>query len=235
MVRPEKYACYSLIKHICILILTFILGSTNVHEKMRSLGIVYIFDTIENVDIIYFMRSKLKQKIILLLAAGVVLSLTRSPRNYFKVLKGVASEWKEIERRRLYAIVKEFYQNRLIDFKEKEDGTLEIVLTKAGHKKVLSFKIDEIKIKKPEKWDGKWRIVVFDIPEKKKAAREALRKKLKDLKFIELQKSIFINPYECEDEIDFIVEFFQIRPYARYLRVEYFTNEEQLKIKFGLY
>ena len=130
------------------------------------------------------MRSELKQKIILLLATGVVLSLTRSPRNYFKFLKCVASEWKEIEKRRLYAIVKEFYQNRLVDFKEKEDGTVEIVLTKAGHKKALSFKIDEIKIKKPKKWDGKWSIVVFDIPEKKKAAREALRKKLKDLKFV---------------------------------------------------
>ena len=112
---------------------------------------------------------------------------------------------------------------------------MKLFLQKAGHKKALSFKIDEIKIKKPEKWDGKWRIVVFDIPEKKKAAREALRKKLKDLGFVELQKSIFINPYECEDEIDFIVEFFQTRPNVRYLRVEYFTNEEQLKIKFGLY
>ena len=70
---------------------------------------------------------------------------------------------------------------------------------------------------------------------RKKAAREALRKKLKDLKFVELQKSTFINPYECEDEIDFVVEFFQIRPYVRYLRVEYFTNEEQLRIKFGLH
>ena len=180
------------------------------------------------------MRSELKQKIILLLASGVVLGLTRSPRSYFKILKGVASEWKEIEKRRLYSIVKEFYQNRLFDFKEKEDGTVEIVLTKDGRKKALSFKIDEIKIKKPEKWDSKWRVVVFDIPEKKKAAREALRKKLKDLKFIELQKSVFINPYECEDEIDFIVEFFQIRPYVRYLRAEYFTNEEQLRIKFNL-
>ena len=108
----------------------------------------------------------MKQKIILLLASGVVLGLTRSPRNYFKILRGVASEWEEIERRRLYSIVKEFYQNRLVDFKEKEDDAVEIVLTKDGRKKALSFKIDEIKIKKPERWDGKWRIVVFDIPEK---------------------------------------------------------------------
>ena len=86
------------------------------------------------------MRSELKQKIILLLASGVALGLTRSPRNYFKILKGVAAEWKEIEKRRLYAIVKEFYQNRLVDFKEKEDGTVEIVLTKTGHKKLFLLK-----------------------------------------------------------------------------------------------
>ena len=127
-----------------------------------------------------------------MLASGVALGLTRSPRNYFKILKGVASEWKEIETRRLYAIVKEFYQNRLVDFKEKEDGTVEIILTKAGHKKLFLLKLTKSKLRNRKKWDGKWRIVVFDIPEKKKAAREALRKKLKDLGFVELQK-VFLS------------------------------------------
>ena len=56
--------------------------------------------------------------------------------------------------------------------------------------------------------DGEWRIVIFDIPEKFKKAREALRMKLKELGFLELQKSVFIFPYECEDEINFIVEVF---------------------------
>ena len=77
----------------------FYLRNQNVHEKMRSLETVYIFVIIS--IIIYEERIETK--------------------NNFKILRGVASEWKEIERRRLYSIVKEFYQNRLVDFKEKGD------------------------------------------------------------------------------------------------------------------
>ena len=91
-----------------------------------------------------------------------------------------------------------------------------------------------MKIKKPAKWDGEWRIVIFDIPEKFKQAREVLRIKLKELGFLELQKSVFILPYECEDEINFVIEVFLIRPFVRLIRAQSFTNEEQLRIKFNL-
>ena len=68
-----------------------------------------------------------------------------------------------------------------------------------------------------------------------KKAREALRLKLKELGFKELQKSVLVFPYECEDEINFIMEIFLIRPFVRFIRAKSFTNEEQLKIKFVLY
>ena len=80
-----------------------------------------------------------------------------------------------------------------------------------------------------------FRSVIFDIPETKKKAREALRNKLKELGFKELQKSVLVLPYECEDEIDFIVEIFEIRRFVRFMRVNSFTNDEQFKLKFGLY
>ncbi|MEK9182320.1 MAG: hypothetical protein AAB781_01875, partial [Patescibacteria group bacterium] len=64
--------------------------------------------------------------------------------------------------------------------------------------------------------------------------REALRMKLKELGFLELQKSVFIFPYECEDEINFIVEVFLIRPFVRFVQAKSFTNEEQLRIKFDI-
>lgn len=181
------------------------------------------------------MRETLKQKVILLLVAGVALGLSRSPKNYFKILSGVAKEWKEIEHKRLFKLVREFYNDRIVDYKEKDDGTVYIVLTKEGKKKALEYKLDELKIKKPDKWDKKWRVVIFDIPEKKKKAREALRSKLKELGFKELQKSVFIHPYPCEDEIDFINEVFEIRYYVRLLLVKSFTNEEQWRLKFDLY
>lgn len=181
------------------------------------------------------MNKRTKRKVLLLLFAGVALGFSRSPKNYFKILEGVAKEWEEVDRKRLIEIVREFYIERMVSFKEKEDGTVEIVLTKDGRKKALEFQFDEMKIKKPDKWDGKWRMVIFDIPEKKKKAREALRDKLKNLGFKELQKSVFVFPFECEDEIDFVTEVFEIRNHVRFLRVDYFTNEEQFKLKFGLY
>lgn len=180
------------------------------------------------------MRRDTKQKILLLLLSGVALGFSRTPKNYFKILKGVPEAWREIERSRLYRIVGEFYNDRLVDYKEDKDGSVKIVLTKEGQKKALRFKLDEMKIKKPSKWDGEWRIVIFDIPEKFKKVREALRMKLKELGFLELQKSVLILPYECEDEINFIMEVFLIRPFVRFVRAKSFTNEEQMKIKFDI-
>ncbi|MBI4691827.1 MAG: CRISPR-associated endonuclease Cas2 [Candidatus Terrybacteria bacterium] len=180
------------------------------------------------------MKSVTKQKILLLLLSGIALGLSRSPKNYFRILESAAKEWKEIDRKRLIYLVREFYNERLVDYRESEEGIVDIVLTKEGKKRALKYQIDEIKIKKPEKWDAKWRMVIFDIPEKKKKAREALRKKIKELGFKELQKSVFVFPFECEDEIDFIVEVFEIRNYVRFLKVESFTNEEQFKLKFNL-
>ena len=181
------------------------------------------------------MRRDTKQKILLLLLAGGSLSLIKSPKGYFKILRNLPKEWREIKRRRLNEIIKEFYNNRLVSFKENKEGLVEIVLTKDGEAKALRFKIDEIKIKKPVKWDGEWRIVIFDIPERFKKAREALRNKLKNLGFVKLQESVFILPYECEDEIDFITEVFLIRPFVKFVRVKSFTNEEKLRVNFGLF
>lgn len=179
-------------------------------------------------------RSETKQKILLLLLAGICLGLSRSPRNYFKILESAEKDWERIEKEKLYRSVKEFFRDRLIDYKEKGDGMIEVVLTQKGRRKALRYKLDEIKIKKPAVWDKVWRVVIFDVPEKKKPAREALRMKLKELGFKELQKSVFVYPYECENEIDFVVEVFNLRRHVRFLRVKSITNEDQLKLKFNI-
>lgn len=180
-------------------------------------------------------KRAIKEKILLLLMGGYLLGFSRTPKNYFRIAKNIAKEWKDIERKRLFELVREFHHDRLVDFKEDENGIAHIVLTKDGKQKALEYQIDEMKIKKPAKWDKKWRIVIFDIPERKKKAREALRSKLQELGFLELQKSVLIYPYECENEIDFIVEVFQIRQYVRFLRTDTFTNEEQFRLKFELW
>lgn len=85
------------------------------------------------------------------------------------------------------------------------------------------------------RWDKKWRVVFFDIPEKRRAERNVLRDKLKELEFREIQKSVFIHPYPCFDEIDFVVEYFQLRNLVRYGEMVNLSNEAELRLKFQLF
>ncbi|MBI2097377.1 MAG: CRISPR-associated endonuclease Cas2 [Candidatus Vogelbacteria bacterium] len=179
--------------------------------------------------------SPLKQKVLLLLATGVVLSLTRSPKQYYKMVKAAAREWKFINRRYLWRLVREFKNERLVDFREKDNGEIMITLNKRGKTLILNFDFDKLEIPEPAFWDKKWRLVIFDVPERKRRARNALRQKLVELGFRELQRSVFIHPYDCQREIDFVVEFFEVRPCVRLVTAEKITNEAELLLKFGLH
>ena len=161
------------------------------------------------------------------------MSLSHSPRVHWRILANLPKAWRSIERTTLRRLVNEFKRNRLIDFKEEVNGTISVVLSEKGKRITLSYDIDALAIKRPDRWDGKWRIVIFDIPEKKKAAREALRKKLCDLEFYRLQRSVWVTPYDCKNEIAFISEFFEIRNCLRYINADYIDNEAELKLHFN--
>lgn len=178
--------------------------------------------------------SPTKQKVLLLLQAGIALGLSNSSRRQFWILKQLKKEWKDINRQYLYRIIREFKYERLIDCREQEDGSIKVVLTEKGKKHALQFNFEKMEIKKMSFWDGKWRMVFYDIPEKRKKLREALRKKLKELDFYELQKSVFVHPYPCKDEIDFIIEFFDARNFVHYAEIDNLTNEANLKLNFHL-
>lgn len=178
--------------------------------------------------------SPTKRKFLLLLAAGLALSLTRSPKTYWRIIGEIPVEFRNIDRQYLYRMIREFHSDRLVDFKELSGGMMKMILSDAGRKHVLSFDIHRIRLKQPKRWDRSWRIVLFDIPEKLRKGRDALRDKLKELGFRELQKSVFIYPHECRDEIDFVIEFFELRPYVRQATITRITNEAELKLQFGL-
>ncbi|OGE74129.1 MAG: hypothetical protein A3I07_00200 [Candidatus Doudnabacteria bacterium RIFCSPLOWO2_02_FULL_42_9] len=116
-----------------------------------------------------------------------------------------------------------------------QDGNKTVLkLTKAGMQKVLTFKLDDMQIKRQKRWDRKWRIVMFDIPEKFKQKRDALVQKLGEIGFIRIQKSVWICPFPCEDEIFFIAELYEVREYLRMITAEDIDREENLLKAFNL-
>jgi DNA-binding transcriptional regulator PaaX len=128
-------------------------------------------------------------------------------------------------------------RQKLVEIIKDDDNKVSVRLTNKGKSRIREFSIDTVFIKKPEKWDGKWRILIFDIPTKPKIynlAREALRNKIKDLGFYQMQKSVWVYPYDFEDEILFVAEAFEVQKHVEILTVEKLLHGKKIKRFFGL-
>src|SRR5688500_8289137 len=138
--------------------------------------------------------AAMKEKILLLLLGGLAISYARYPGQQWKVAKAVSREWKKLNQRELHAEIRKLYRSNLVKKTKNPDGTYTFVLTAKGKLRALTYDFDHMKISRGV-WDGKWRFLIFDIPEKLKHGRDALRNKIKELGFHELQKSVFVFPY----------------------------------------
>ena len=116
----------------------------------------------------------------------------------------------------------------------KDHKNRHYLLTPKGEAKLHNLVIEDIEIKNPKNWDGKWRLVMYDFPIRFKKARNAFRFKLKQLGFFQFQKSAWIYPYPCEGEILFVADFYGVRKHIEILEVDKILNDRKIKIHFGL-
>lgn len=127
--------------------------------------------------------------------------LTRVVKQYFKSTrktKNFLSAFDYLRNRGLIKII-------------SKNNQIYIYLTKKGRHKAGRYQINDLRLQKPEKWDGFWRVVIFDIPTDKRMKREAFRGKIKELGFYKLQKSVWIHPFECDKEINLLRSFFGLQ------------------------
>jgi phenylacetic acid degradation operon negative regulatory protein len=121
-----------------------------------------------------------------------------------------------------------------IQFVNKE-GELRITITQKGHNIAKSFLLKDFKqIKKPAKWDHKWRMVMFDIPEDKRKLRNIIRFHLKKIGFLQIQGSVWIYPYPCEDIVALIKTNFNFSDEVIYVTTESFDKDYKFKKVFKL-
>ncbi len=97
---------------------------------------------------------------------------------------------------------------RMIELKEFHNGCLKVKITAMGQKALFRDKVFHCKIKPLSRWDGKWRVLIFDIPNTQKTARDMLRRRLCGMGFYPIQKSVFVCPFPCEREIKLVKDFF---------------------------
>lgn len=108
-------------------------------------------------------------------------------------------------------------------------------LTPEGKKKLREWEHYHYKLPRPRVWDGRWRVLIFDIPEKRKWLRNRLRDTLSAVGFRMLQKSVWVYPFDCEDFITLLKADFKIGKDILYLIVEGLENDSYLRDYFGVY
>jgi CRISPR-associated endonuclease Cas2 len=182
-------------------------------------------------------RGELAREILLMIAAGVAipaaLLMPNIPLALRPLVKLLSGECHTRQTQSFINSMSYLKRKRLVTFVEK-DGQQILTLSEGGKKRVLQFNLDQIEIARPRKWDWNWRIVIFDIPEKRKRGREALRRKLRQLGFYQLQKSCFNYPFDCRSEIDFISEIYEVSPNVNFIVAREVEGAKELQKRFNL-
>lgn len=169
--------------------------------------------------------------ILFALACGGVIGLTAvspsAPLAYFSLVKF----WRSFNKKRLKQTIYRFRKQKYVEIEEK-DGKFTVKITTQGLNKALSYKLEEMKITEPSKWDGKWRIAIFDISDKKRHHRDFFRKQIETLGLYRLQKSVYVYPYPCFDQIEFLRQIYKVSFEVKYILATKIEDDENLRNHF---
>lgn len=108
-------------------------------------------------------------------------------------------------------------------------------LTPKGKSELARLERTNYRLRKPTRWDGKWRILIFDISERRRWLRDRVRATLIAIGFKRLQYSVFIYPYDCEDVVVLLKADFKIGKDLLYMIVDELENDSHLCDWFGLH
>jgi len=183
------------------------------------------------------------KEVLMLLGAGAFLAasiifpgLPMAAKPFIDVVKEAdrnkrQKEWEKFNLWRLRQVIKRMQSSKLVEVKE-EKGVPIIKITHKGKQKLLRYKIDEMVLE--SNWDGKWRLVIYDVQTGKRANSEMFRTMLNKLRFLKLQRSVYLTPFKCEDEIEYLRLLFEIGNEVQILKVGSLENETAYRRYFGI-
>lgn len=180
-------------------------------------------------------RQNLQKVVLRTVAAAGFLSVAILAPNAVRMLRSFDGT-RERSKNPKYSInstINKLLEAKLIHFEDSGRGKF-VRLTEKGEQKLRMLENYGFKFEKPRKWDGKWRILIFDIKINRNNTRDKLRRTLKAIGFIQLQKSVWVFPYDCEDLILLLKADFKIGKDVLYMIVDMIENDSGIKKLFNL-
>ncbi|OGG71302.1 hypothetical protein A3F27_02275 [Candidatus Kaiserbacteria bacterium RIFCSPHIGHO2_12_FULL_53_13] len=177
-------------------------------------------------------RKQNIQEAVLKTIAGVgILALAMAAPNTLRLLK-YTSLGRSRGRYRINSVLSRLVERGEIA-KTLRDGRVGFSLTAKGRARLARLEFGEQDLRK-RKWDGRWRIVIFDIPERYRRARDLLRGTLVSIGFCKLQDSVWVYPHDCEDLIALLKTDFSVGKHVLYIVGDHVEGDWKLKKHFGL-
>lgn len=174
------------------------------------------------------------QQVMLYAAVGGVMLTIGAVPDFRKILKHYTGRQKGARfNYRVKSVLGRLAAKGLIIFEERGNKRYARI-TEAG-KRVLEFEtVKEKSLQKPKRWDKHWRVVIFDIPERRRSVRVHLRRFMEEYGFMRLQDSVWIYPYDCEDLVALVKANLRIGADVLYMIVERLERDKHLREHFGL-
>ena len=118
---------------------------------------------------------------------------------------------------------------------EEKDGSRYARITPAGERELkYQEQRSTLQLNKRKRWDKHWRVIIFDIPERRRGTRDRLRIVMREAGFYRLQDSVWLYPHDCEDFVTLLKADLKIGAAVLYMVVEKIENDSKLKEHFLL-
>lgn len=123
--------------------------------------------------------------------ARLLKELDRPAKNRKQLYQRIAQGIGRLEQASLVTVSGEYSKRR-------------VVLTPKGLEMAEKMEFGEYTIPEPVFWDGKWRVLIFDINERRRRVRDQLRRLLQGAGFVRIQDSVWVYPYTCDEFITLV-------------------------------
>ena len=165
---------------------------------------------------------------------GLVAVAATSPYFGLNLMRGLKKHYAKKTWRKFYHSLNYLDRRGYVKILGVKNDKIEIKITRKGESVLELVDIDSMKLPRDQQWDGKWKVVIFDVPNNKNHCRSAFTDKLKELGFVMVQKSVWAYPLECYKEIMILRKFYEIEKYVTYFEAVEIEDELHWRGKFNL-
>lgn len=174
------------------------------------------------------------QQVMLYAALGGVMVAIGAVPDFHKILKYYTGRQKGARfNYRVKSVLGGLVSRGFVTFEER-NGKRYARITEAGKLALKLATAKENTLQKTKRWDKRWRVVIFDIPERRRTVRVRLRRFMEEYGFVRLQDSVWIYPYDCEDLIALAKANLRIGADVLYMIVERLERDTHLREHFAL-